>query len=156
MIDGSQHLSVKTVSRQPLLTRKALANVITQRVGVPVSVNKINIACSRGVGPKPAARSGRHFLYDEATGLAWGWSLVQPIRDAPQAAGTTEAAQQTVEMENTAAARDAHLPRPSPSTGERAAPSRRGSLSRAPPSTAASNKPGVPTLRLTSRRPVGG
>ena len=62
-----------------LLTRKRVAELITDRVGIPMTANAIAVACSRGHGPKPAAAHGRVLLYDEDEALAWGWSLAKPI-----------------------------------------------------------------------------
>jgi hypothetical protein len=74
------------MTQKPFLTRKKLARVIEERIGIPMSPHKLAIASSKGCGPKPKARHGRIFLYDEDDGLAWGWSLVSPVQNDPQAA----------------------------------------------------------------------
>ena len=74
------------MTQKPLLTRKKLAELIEDRVGIPMSPHKLAIACSKGRGPKPKAAHGRLFLYEEDEGLAWAWSLVAPVQNEDRAA----------------------------------------------------------------------
>ena len=71
---------------KPLLTRKRVAELITERVGIHMTPHMVAIACSKGRGPKPAAHHGRHLLYTEDEALVWGWSLVRPLEKKGKAA----------------------------------------------------------------------
>lgn len=73
-------------SPEPLLTRKRVAELIRERIGIHMTPHMIAVACMKGRGPQPAAKHGRVFLYEQGEALRWGWSLVEPIGEASGAA----------------------------------------------------------------------
>ena len=59
-----------------LHTREAVVALIEQRFGIPMKLSTLEKACADGIGPEPAAKFGKRFLYTEAAVLSFGRALL--------------------------------------------------------------------------------
>ncbi len=69
---------IETLSalRRPLLTARGVCLLAEQRIGIPLRRSRLHKDSALGKGPKPAARFGNQFLYDEDEALRYARSLI--------------------------------------------------------------------------------
>jgi len=71
---------IETTPACPLLTARQVCEIVEGRLGVPLRRSRLHKDSARGRGPKPAARFGKVFWYEEQEALRYGKSLIsRPI-----------------------------------------------------------------------------
>jgi hypothetical protein len=65
-----------TTPARPLLTAQRVCKLVEDRLGVPLRRSRLHKDSALGKGPKPAARFGKQYLYDEAEALRYARSLI--------------------------------------------------------------------------------
>ena len=70
------------MTKSPLLTRKQLAETAKRRLGIPLTVSRIEKLAMVGKGPPVAAKYGNTHLHEEEAGLEWARNLLTPLAEA--------------------------------------------------------------------------
>ena len=61
------------------VTREEGCRLAAEKLGVPLTLPAIELAVSRGYGPKAAAKYGRRLLYKPDEFLNWVESRIEPM-----------------------------------------------------------------------------
>ena len=69
-----------------LVTRDQIVQIVREELGIPITKSAIEKAAMLGIGPEPAARYGKAFLYRKGVALAWARTLISPVNDSATAA----------------------------------------------------------------------
>ena len=73
---------IEIAPNRPLLTARKDSDVVEGNLGIPQLRTRHHNDSALGKGPRPAARFGKQFLYDELEALRYGKSLIS----SPEAA----------------------------------------------------------------------
>jgi hypothetical protein len=73
---------IEIAPNRPLLTARKVCEVVEGKLGIPLRRSRLHKDSALGKGPRPAARFGKQFLYDELEALRYGKSLIS----SPEAA----------------------------------------------------------------------
>ena len=65
-----------SAASRPLLTARGVCEIVEERLGIPLRRSRLHKDSALGKGPKPTARFGKQFLYDEAEALRYARSLI--------------------------------------------------------------------------------